>query len=130
MEHKRFSHKPLFSFTAVLVAALGMRSQSALAQNAQATGATGDASLQLALLGFSLAPNPGSSNSMSTAASLPDAPLPQGQQNGKADPGKHTNQFPTLPPGLVARVPLTTQDKLHIYIRGTFGPPSVILPAF
>jgi hypothetical protein len=130
MEHKRLSHRRLLSVTAVLITALATRSQSALAQNVQAAGATGDASLQLASRGSSPTPDPGASSLMSTAASLPDAPLPQGQQNDQADPGKHTNQFPTLPPGLVARVPLTTQDKLHIYIHGTFGPPSVILPAF
>ena len=129
MDHKRFSHRRLFGLAAVLVTAFATRSQSAVAQDSQVAGPAGEVSLQLASLGYSGATDPGSSSSSSSTDSLPDAPLPQGQQDQSADPGKHTNQFPLLPPRLVALVPLTTQDKLHIYVHRTFGPPAVILPA-
>ena len=129
MDHKRFSHRRLFGFAAVLVAAFATRSQSAVAQNSQVAGPTGEVSLQLASLGYSGATDPGSSSSSSSTDSLPDAPLPQGQQDQSADPAKHTNQFPLLPPGLNVLAPLTTQDKLHIYVHRTFGPPAVIVPA-
>ena len=71
-------------------------------------------------------------------AALPDAPMPQDQsQDQSQDPpppapavsGTHLNQFPVLPPRLT-RAPLTIQDKFHIYVHKSFGPPSVILPAF
>ena len=129
MDHKRFSHRRLFGLAAVLVTAFATRSQSAVAQSSQVAGPTGEVSLQLASLGYSGATDLRSSSSSSSTDSLPDAPLPQGQQDQSADPGKHTNQFPLLPPRLVALVPLTTQDKLHIYVHRTFGPPAVILPA-
>jgi len=67
-------------------------------------------------------------------ATLPDAPMPQDQEQD-ASPSSpavsetHLNQFPVLPPGLT-RAPLTIQDKFHIYAHKTFGPPAVILPAF
>jgi len=129
MDHKRFSHRRLFGLAAVLVTAFATRSPSAVAQSSQVAGPTGEVSLQLASLGYSGATDLRSSSSSSSTDSLPDAPLPQGQQDQSADPGKHTNQFPLLPPRLVALVPLTTQDKLHIYVHRTFGPPAVILPA-
>jgi hypothetical protein len=129
MDHKSFSHRRLFGLAAVLVAAFATRSQSAVAQNSQVAGLTGEVSLQLASLGYLEATGPGSSTPSSRTDSLPDAPPPQGQQDQSADPGKHTNQFSLLPPRLVAMVPLTTQDKFHIYVHRTFGPPAVILPA-
>jgi hypothetical protein len=71
-------------------------------------------------------------------AALPDAPRPQDQsQDQSQDPpppapavsGTYLNQFPVLPPRLT-RAPLTIQDKFHIYVHKSFGPPAVILPAF
>jgi len=70
-------------------------------------------------------------------AALPDAPMPQHQEQDQAQEQSpsspavsetHLNQFPVLPPGLT-RAPLTIQDKFHIYAHKTFGPPAVILPA-
>jgi hypothetical protein len=129
MDHKRFSHRRLFGLAAVLVTAFASPSQSAVAQSSQVSGPTGVVSLQLASLGYSGATDPRSSSSSSSTDSLPDAPLPQGQQDQSADPAKHTNQFPLLPPRLNSLVPLTTADKLHIYVHRTFGPPAVIVPA-
>ena len=70
---------------------------------------------------------------VSTAGSLPDAPLPAGQPGGQAQDaatpsGTQTNQLALLPPTLT-RTPLTGEDKLWIYIHKAFGPPAVILPA-
>jgi hypothetical protein len=65
-------------------------------------------------------------------ATLPDAPMPQGQEQSPPSPAgseTHLNQFPILSPGLT-RAPLTIQDKFHIYVHKSFGPPAVILPAF
>lgn len=118
MDHKRFSHRRLFGLAAVLVTAFATRSQSAVAQNSQVAGHAREVSLQLASLGYLGATDPGSSSSSSSTDSLPDAPLPQDQS---ADPAKHTNQFPLLPPRLNSLVPLTTQDKLHIYVHRTCG---------
>jgi hypothetical protein len=69
-----------------------------------------------------------------TADSLPDAPLPKGQAQGRdqnlvAPSGLQPNQVLGLPPTLT-RTPLTGDDKLRIYIHKAFGPPAVILPAF
>jgi hypothetical protein len=64
-------------------------------------------------------------------ATLPDAPMPQGQEQSPPSPAgseTHLNQFPILSPGLT-RAPLTIQDKFHIYVHKSFGPPAVILPA-
>jgi hypothetical protein len=64
-------------------------------------------------------------------ATLPDAPMPQGQEQSPSSPAgseTHLNQFPILSPGLT-RAPLTIQDKFHIYVHKSFGPPAVILPA-
>jgi len=64
---------------------------------------------------------------------LPDAPMPAGQAQKQlplASPsGQHLNQFPVLPPRLTL-TRLTAEDKFRIYVRGTFGPPAVILPVF
>jgi hypothetical protein len=65
-------------------------------------------------------------------ATLPDAPMPQAQDQSPPSPAgseTHLNQFPILSPGLT-RAPLTIQDKFHIYVHKSFGPPAVILPAF
>jgi hypothetical protein len=65
-------------------------------------------------------------------ATLPDAPMPQSQDQSPPSPAgseTHLNQFPILSPGLT-RAPLTIQDKFHIYVHKSFGPPAVILPAF
>jgi len=69
-----------------------------------------------------------------TAGSLPDAPLPAGQEQGEAQApatpsSEQTNQLAVLPPTLNS-TPLTGEDKLRIYIHKSFGPPAVILPAF
>jgi hypothetical protein len=64
-------------------------------------------------------------------ATLPDAPMPQAQDQSPPSPAgseTHLNQFPILSPGLT-RAPLTIQDKFHIYVHKSFGPPAVILPA-
>ena len=66
--------------------------------------------------------------------SLPDAPLPTAQaqeesQSPVTSSGTQPNQILALPPALT-RNPLTGEDKFHIYIHKTFGPPAVILPAF
>ena len=67
------------------------------------------------------------------ADSLPDAPMPEGQDNQSSPPaspsGQHLNQFPVLPPRLT-NAPLTAEDKFRIYVHGAFGPPAVILPVF
>ena len=63
-------------------------------------------------------------------ATLPDAPMPQAQDQSPPSPAgseTHLNQFPILSPGLT-RAPLTIQDKFHIYVHKSFGPPAVILP--
>jgi hypothetical protein len=68
----------------------------------------------------------------SVVATLPDAPMPQAQDQSPpsaAGSETHLNQFPILSPGLT-RAPLTIQDKFHIYVHKSFGPPAVILPAF
>lgn len=66
-------------------------------------------------------------------ATLPDAPMPQDQQDqSPASPvysGAHLNQFPILSPGLT-RAPLAFQDKFQIYVHKSFGPPGVVLPTF
>jgi hypothetical protein len=58
--------------------------------------------------------------------------MPQAQDQSPPSPAgseTHLNQFPILSPGLT-RAPLTIQDKFHIYVHKSFGPPAVILPAF
>ena len=69
-------------------------------------------------------------------ATLPDAPMPQDQEQAQdplpppADvPEIHLNQYPVLPPGLI-RTPVSFPDKFCIYEHKTFGPPAVILPGF
>jgi hypothetical protein len=77
-------------------------------------------------------PESPSADNARSIAGLPDAPAPQEQTQAPPQSplsGTHINQFPRLAPGLT-RTPLTAQDKLHIYIHKTFGPPAVILPAF
>jgi hypothetical protein len=65
-------------------------------------------------------------------ATLPDAPMPQAQDQSPPSPAgseTHLNQFPILSPGLT-RAALKIQDKFHIYVHKSFGPPAVLLPAF
>lgn len=68
----------------------------------------------------------------SAVPQLPDAPTPQAQSqsapSARPEPGILDTQ-PIVSPH-VSRRPLTSGDKLSIYLHQTFGPPAVILPAF
>jgi hypothetical protein len=69
----------------------------------------------------------------SAVAQLPDAPVPQDQSQSASPSARPElgilDTQPVVSPR-ASREPLTSGEKLSIYLHQTFGPPAVVLPAF